>query len=68
MQNNSCDAYSSNVEAYWETGLTKKNKQITKSRLFDHYFESPGPGCTFILSNKLSKNLKKILFLKTKMK
>ncbi len=61
LQNNSCDAYSSNVEAYWETGLTKKINKSQNQRLFDHYFESPGPGCTFILSNKLSKNLKKFI-------
>ena len=47
------DGYSSDVIAYWDE--TKKKKLIKKSfpqQEHDHWFESPGPGCTHVLSVK----------------
>jgi len=41
--------YSSSVMAFWSNGekcLVKKNGAITK---YNHLFEAPGPGCSFVL-------------------
>lgn len=54
----SSDGYSSNVTAFWVNGrktLVKKNHPQTE---YDFLFESPGPGCTFVMSNVLFKAIK----------
>lgn len=60
------DGYSSNVLAYWEDGKTKLIKKNYPQSEFDYLFESPGPGCTFILTNKLFSKLKEDVVLKYK--
>jgi len=49
------DGYSSNVTAFWNTGLTKLVKKDYKQTEFDYLFESPGPGCTFVLTSRLAQ-------------
>ena len=47
------DGYSSDVIAFWDE--TKEKKLIKKSfpqQEYDHWFESPGPGCSHVLSAK----------------
>lgn len=49
-------AYSSDVMAFWPDGrkaLLKKSYRETK---YDHFFESPGPGCTYVLSADMLKD------------
>ena len=49
MEQLGCNAFSSDVIAFWPTGRTKK---ITKSQpqvKYDHIFEAAGPGCTYVL-------------------
>jgi rhamnosyltransferase len=44
------DAVSSNVEAFWD--VSGRRKTIVKSQpqnSLDHFFESAGPGCTFVM-------------------
>lgn len=48
------DGYSSNVEAFWADGKSKLVKKNTPQVNFDHLFESSGPGCTFVMTNKLA--------------
>lgn len=58
---NGFDAYSSNVEAFWENGqrqILVKNQPFQK---FDHLFESAGPGCTFVLNKKFVLKLQQFL-------
>ena len=58
MSKNNADGYSSNVTAFWEdgcTGLVKKSYPQTK---YDYLFESPGPGCSFLMSHKLFSSIK----------
>jgi rhamnosyltransferase len=50
--------YSSNITAFWSNG---KEKLIKKDHLqvdYDYLFESPGPGCTFVLNQKLANSIK----------
>jgi len=62
------DGYSSNVEAFWPDGKKKIILKNQDQQKYDHFFESAGPGCTFVLSKKLvtsfQKYIKKSEFLK----
>jgi len=59
--NNGYDAYSSNVEAFWESGKKKVIYKSQSQKIFDYLFESSGPGCTFVFNVSLGSQLKKFL-------
>ena len=65
MTNENADACSSDVVAFWgDEAATSKKKYIQKSQMigkWNHHFESAGPGCTFVIKNKVAEELK--LFL-----
>ncbi len=42
--------YSSSVTAFWADGSRRLIDKAQPQRAFDHFFGSPGPGCTFVLS------------------
>lgn len=42
-------AYSSNVTAFWTDGTKKTVIKATPQRKYDYLFESPGPGCSFVM-------------------
>lgn len=57
------DVFSSNVIAFWSGG---KKKLICKSQAqqtWDHFFESAGPGCTYVLRRQIAIEVSD--FLKT---
>ena len=58
LQSGEYDAYSSNVTAFWPNGrallLEKAQPQVT----WDYLFEAAGPGCTYVLSQRLASHLK----------
>jgi rhamnosyltransferase len=43
-----CVGYSSNVTAFWPDGIERLLKKSYAQCKYDHFFESPGPGCTFL--------------------
>lgn len=53
-----CEAYSSNVTAFWPDGrvclLHKAQPQVA----YDHFFEAAGPGCTYVFTAQLAGYLK----------
>ena len=49
LKDNYLEAYSSDVIAFWEDGKEKLLKKSFPQKKFDYYFESPGPGCTYLL-------------------
>jgi rhamnosyltransferase len=55
------DAYSSNVEAFWEDGKTMLIDKAQKQTCCDYLFEAAGPGCTYVFSNRLAMHIKKFL-------
>ena len=55
------DAYSSNVEAFWEDGRKITIEKNQAQQKFDYLFESAGPGCTFVMNNKLALKLQQFL-------
>jgi len=58
------DGYSSNVTAFWESGKKNLIKKDFAQKKYDYLFESPGPGCTFVLTKNLANALKKQLLEK----
>jgi len=54
-------AYSSDVTAFWENGRSVYIKKSYPQRNWDYLFESAGPGCTFVLCQKLALDLQQFL-------
>lgn len=50
--------FSSCVMAFWDDGSSKFINKSFEQCKFDYMFESPGPGCTFLLSLKLAMAFK----------
>ncbi|MEN9434988.1 MAG: hypothetical protein RLZZ422_2577 [Pseudomonadota bacterium] len=48
-----CDGYSSNFTAFWPDGRKKLINKAQPQVEWDYLFQSPGPGCTFVLTKKL---------------
>lgn len=44
------DGYSSDVTAFWPDGRKKLIKKSQPQKKWDFFFESPGPGCTFVMT------------------
>ena len=55
------DAYSSNVTAFWPNGTQKLINKAQPQQEWDYMFESAGPGCTFVLTQKLALGLQSFL-------
>ena len=51
-------AYSSDVLAFWPNGRRKLIRKSQPQTIWDHIFESPGPGCTFVLAPSLIASLR----------
>lgn len=58
LSENKFDVYSSDVIAFWPNGRELLIKKSYPQRKFDHFFESPGPGCTYVLNLKSATYLK----------
>lgn len=58
LDSNHADGYSSNVEAFWESGQIKLINKAQKQTRWDHFFEAAGPGCTYVMSNRLVHAIK----------
>ncbi|UOG92019.1 MAG: glycosyltransferase [Candidatus Thiothrix sulfatifontis] len=52
-----CDGYSSNFTAFWPDGRKKLINKAQPQVEWDYLFQSPGPGCTFVLTKKLAIEL-----------
>ena len=55
------DGYSSNVTAFWPDGKKVLVQKAESQVEWDFLFESPGPGCTFVLNKKLALSLQNFL-------
>ncbi|SQH77482.1 dTDP-rhamnosyl transferase RfbG [Shewanella benthica] len=58
---NKVSGLSSAVTAFWAGGHQKKIDKSAKQTSHDHFFESPGPGCSFVLSKDLAIAFKTFL-------
>ncbi|WP_150466456.1 glycosyltransferase [Francisella sp. SYW-9] len=52
------DGYSADVLAFWEDGKELILKKANAQARYDHIFEPAGPGCTYVLSQKLAMEVK----------
>ena len=55
------DGFSSNVTAFWGNGRKKLVKKSYPQKKFDYFFESAGPGCTYVLTKDSIQKFKKFL-------
>lgn len=53
LNNGNFHAYSSDVMAFWPSGRRSLIKKSYPQRRYDHFFESAGPGCTFVLKTEV---------------
>jgi rhamnosyltransferase len=51
-------AYSSDMTAFWPDGREQILKKSYKQCKYDHFFESPGAGCTFVFETKVLHEFK----------
>lgn len=63
LNSENADAYSSNVTAFWNDGSTKDIIKSSRQKEWDHFFGSPGPGCSFVFRNDFFTDLKKWIVL-----
>ena len=56
-----CDAYSSNVIAFWGDGNRKLIDKSQPQTEYDYLFESAGPGCTFVFNKILALDVQEKL-------
>ena len=55
--------YSSDFTAFWENGKEKAVKKSYPQCAYDYLFESPGPGCSFVLKKDLALAVRRYLKL-----
>ena len=56
-------ALSSDVVAFFQDGRELLIKKSNPQKKFDHFFESAGPGCTYVIESKALQQFKKFLIL-----
>jgi len=56
-------ALSSDVVAFFQDGRELLIKKSNPQKQFDHFFESAGPGCTFVIKSKALQQFKEFLIL-----
>ena len=61
IQKDNADGYSSNVIAFWPNGEQRLINKAQSQKRWDFIFESPGPGCTFVMTRNLINKVKKTL-------
>jgi rhamnosyltransferase len=61
MQDQSYDAYSGNVLAFWDDGRSMVVDKAQEQTCCDYLFEAAGPGCTYVLSNRVAQHLREFV-------
>ncbi|ABA75792.1 MULTISPECIES: glycosyltransferase [Pseudomonas] len=58
LRQQSADAYSSNVSAFWPDGRTHLLDKAQAQVEWDYLFEAAGPGCTYVFTRSLAGAIK----------
>ena len=58
-----CDAFSSDVIAFWNNGKEINIKKSFPQKKYDYIFEAAGPGCTYVFKSKALSEFKIFLNL-----
>lgn len=61
LEKSQSDGYSSNVTAFWPGGQERLIDKAQPQQSWDFLFESPGPGCTFVMTQKLALHLQSFI-------
>ena len=61
MVKTSSKCYSSGMIAFWPSGQERFIQKKFKQKKYDHFFESPGPGCSFVIEKESFLYFKKFL-------
>ena len=61
IREKNCDGFSSNVLSFWPNGKIKLIKKSQPQVKYDYFFESAGPGCSYVIKADLALNLKKFI-------
>ncbi len=59
LTNTKADGYSSNVTAIWPDGRKFLINKAQPQKKWDYLFEAAGPGCTYVMTQKLIKAIQK---------
>ncbi len=57
LRRTGAEGYSGNVTAFWPDGRERLINKAQPQQAWDFLFESPGPGCTFVLAQPLALEL-----------
>lgn len=58
LNGSKAQGYSSDALAFWPNGRRKLIRKSQPQKIWDYLFESPGPGCTFVLDPRLMASLR----------
>lgn len=61
LQVGDVDGYSSNVIAFWPNGRRLLVDKAQPQVQWDYLFEAAGPGCTYVLKNRLATDFKQLI-------
>lgn len=61
LKHKDTDGYSSNIIAFWSGGKRKLINKAQPQTKYDYMFESAGPGCSFVISQKIALTLQKLI-------
>ncbi|MCL4136091.1 UNVERIFIED_CONTAM: hypothetical protein GTU68_024157 [Idotea baltica] len=61
IQEQNIAGYSANVLAFWEGGKKSILQKASRQAKYDYIFEPAGPGCTYVLSQKLATEVKSFI-------
>lgn len=64
MNKYNCNAYSSNVQAFWDNGKEMLIDKAQDQTCCDYLFEAAGPGCTYVISLGLAIKLQEFIITK----
>ena len=61
LKNTNSDGYSGNVTAFWPDGRQELIDKAQPQAEWDYLFESAGPGCTFVMTQKLAMEVQNFI-------
>lgn len=61
IKSKNVDAYSGNVVAFWADGRRRLIDKAQPQRKLDYFFEAAGPGCTYVMNQKLAADFQDFL-------
>ncbi|MCI5197044.1 MAG: glycosyltransferase [Candidatus Electrothrix sp. AW5] len=61
LKKTNSDGYSGNVNAFWPDGRQKLIDKAQPQAEWDYLFESAGPGCTFVMTQKLAMEVQNFI-------